>query len=1492
MLNGNLGNKGIYGYEKSKDKKNIDLISNARSVDNGKSLDDFRPAEELAGVEDVVKRVENYNNLLGNKEERSKHYFDAARESLVPKDTEERRRRNFVLSRNVAEDAVNDFYKKSVRPVFQQQRQSAEDAAGNVYKKTAAIPGVHPFSALGEARNAADPAKVVGATMEKLDNEQLNKLADAYARYGGLDTESYRDAVLKPNIENRIYDEYVKENKPKNSLEYIARSAYDNSLTGKLTNLTLDEYSRTDTQRILDSEALQNYGANRAENFAAGVGALLIDSGVFAGLGGAASKLTGKATSAISKNLVSRVMAKGAPRGLSEQAARRIVDRTFIDKIGTRIAASGTSQGLTLGAYDATNSVADDLLYGNNVDAGKAAGSFAKGFGTGMMLGAVGAPLKQKAIGLTGGKKVAASAGVLSAESAVFTLGTEIDKYANGIEIEPIDLLGDFGESAATLLAMRMAHWRPKGYREKLNSEGRLKEGLDFNVSERQEIRKAGVNPDNFIASIEQELHPRYPSLHGNARRDFIRNYEGLMADEGLSASTRAKLLYIVENKLTSTPPVPVDCEVEFVDGTAMVNVKDNAGRNVQRLAFESRAKADAFVERNSGTMRRNRIASIEEMFQRSVDSENFFRQAGEYAKETGVSIEEISNAMYKKAKRQSLNSREVQLMDDIMNRSSYNDIELGNVMHDIRRKIEQRYGLNKGALLSAVDKNRAECTVAENNALSDYEGVIRAQAERLRSGVTEEMHGDARRLMKEQGLGEYDNEHIRDYERAYDASVKARPLRGNPNIKDYYKSLYPKEYEDALKNGFPYPADGEGPILPRDARNPTKGYMYNHDTLARMAVGARDIAKRLNADVELVYDPHQLDSSQGEYGYQTMAKGWYDMNNDKIVLNLANNKSLEDVEFTLLHEIVGHRGLYKLFGDSYIDFLKEVGERASSKVANEFKISSFETEIDRYDKIDEYLAEIAEKKYKSPAERGILNSFKNFIGDALYRMGMPIRDLNEKKIAMLLSKHRDAIVGGMGDGKHRRKVFGSFGSAHLGEDAYRIDSESTEPRYRYRFIGEKGFENIIKAREERQKKYKNSKYKQSPKFKYDYLGNHELEDEMTSDFERFDPESFRWARDYRNAKMKEEKNEYDKEIADEENVPNWRYRVIGEEGLGNLLKSNSSDAHVDNYNLAAKMFEYGYDPVYIKKKSGWEIGADGKWRYEIDDRDVTVEYYPLLRMYEEYPKLSKFMNDYINNKYDRSDPELRIKVEDFYRKLNTFMSEQPKLPDVIRDAVFYDAYPKFRNVKVEYVNYPERPCIYDKSKNTFFIDKKMLGKKELNMHAAAEMQRMIQDFEGFSKAYPMHKVLPGDVYEQAMKPVDDSDIYKISGDGYWNDPASYYEKKRMYKKKYGIHPADVPEEQSLRDDFLLSILQQAETAQSGNVETRNVMNRFDLDNKERRNSLAMDTEDVFRDYQISPRSINDVRDFLSGPIYVIKMMNKKLWDRRNKLPNNWEELN
>ena len=1463
MLNNNLENKGIYGYAKSKEKKNIDTILDSSAIANGETLDDFQPAKELSEVGETLKRVENYNNLLGNKDERSAHYFNAARESLVPQDTEERRRRNFVLSQNIANDAVADFYEKSVRPEFEKQRILAEEDAENMYKKSAGTPGVHPFSSLGAARRAADPDKVMNSTMERLDNEQLNKLADAYARYGGIDTDTYRDVILKPNIQNRMYNEYIKENTPKNSLEYIARNAYDNSVSGKLTNIALDEYSRTNTQRILDNESMQNYNANRAENFAASVGSLLIDSGVFAGLGSAASKLTGKATSAITKNLTSRVMSKGAARGISEETARRIVDRTFIDKIGTRIATGGSAQGLTLGAYDATNSVADDLLYGDSIDTGKAAGSFAKGFGTGMMLSAVGTPLKAKARGLTSGKKLAASAGVLSAESAVFTMGTEIDKLANDVEIEPIDLLSDFGESAATLLTMRMSHWRPKGYREKLNNDGHLKSEFSFNPTERQEMWNAGVNPEKFISSIEQELHPNYPSLHGNARREFINNYEGLMSTEGLSASTRAKLLYLVENKLTSTPPVPVDYNLEMSDGTAQVSIKDNAGRNIQRLTFESRAKADAFIERNSGLLRRNRIATIEDSFQRSIDSENFFRQAGEYAKETGVSIEEIANAMYKKAKQQSLNNREIQLIDDIMNRSSYNDIEIGNIMHDIRKNIEQRYGLNTGALINAIDKNRADCTVTENKALSEYEDAIRHQAEMLRSGVTEEMHRNAERLIAEQGLVDYDNEHIREYEKAYDTSVRMRPLRGNPNIKDYYKQLYPNEYADALENGFSYPADGEPPVPLLHPRNPTKGYMYSHDDLARLAVNARDIAKRLNANVEFIYDPHQISPSHSEYSKMTMAKGWYDRGNDKIIVNLANNKNAEDIEFTLLHEVVGHRGLYKLFGEDYIDFLDEVKKRSPSRISKQFKISSWETERDMYDKIDEYLAGIAEKTNKTPEERGILQRFKNFLGNALYRIGLPVvRDLNEKKIAMLLSRHRDAIESRLTPEKHRRKVFGSFNSSHSGNYGSETAMDDIFPKYRYRFIGEKGFENILKAKKEREGAEDTSR-----KFYYHSLDEIDHDSYINDGYKDIDANSYKRARKFYDSYM-DKRNKF---------LENYFSRKIGENGIRNLMTSGNWDLYIDKYELANKLREYDYSPRLIKKKTGWEIGADGKWRYEIDDRNINIEYYPLMRMRKEYPLLYRIYKGYRNGAIKKSSPYIQANLESFHILLNKYLNEKPKLYEVIPDKIFFDAYPEYRNVTVVYKNYLERPCVYDKRKRAFFIDKSMVGKRELNLHAAAEMQRMIQDYEGFSKAYSMENVLPYDVYDQAVEPIDKSDMFEFMAE----KPDNYFEKKEAYHNKYGFLPREVPESESEREDFILSLINGKTAAQSGNVEMRNVKSRFEYPDWARRESMAEDTEDISRKMQISPHNIYDVRKFLKGPIDIIKETNSKLWRKK-----------
>ena len=102
-----------------------------------------------------------------------------------------------------------------------------------------------------------------------------------------------------------------------------------------------------------------------------------------------------------------------------------------------------------------------------------------------------------------------------------------------------------------------------------------------------------------------------------------------------------------------------------------------------------------------------------------------------------------------------------------------------------------------------------------------------------------------------------------------------------------------------------------------------------------------------------------------------------------------------------------------------------------------------------------------------------------------------------------------------------------------------------------------------------------------------------------------------------------------------------------------------------------------------------------------------------------------------------------------------------------------------------------------------------------------------------------------------------------------------------------GLRSCRRPKEESLRDDFILSAINGYETAQSGNVETRNVMKRFDYDDKRRRNSPAIDTEDVFRGFQISPKNKADFRNFLKGPIDLIKDYNSKLWN--NNSYDDWE---
>lgn len=74
--------------------------------------------------------------------------------------------------------------------------------------------------------------------------------------------------------------------------------------------------------------------------------------------------------------------------------------------------------------------------------------------------------------------------------------------------------------------------------------------------------------------------------------------------------------------------------------------------------------------------------------------------------------------------------------------------------------------------------------------------------------------------------------------------------------------------------------------------------------------------------------------------------------------------------------------------------------------------------------------------------------------------------------------------------------------------------------------------------------------------------------------------------------------NEDDIEIKD-----STRFRFIGERGARNLDKAEEATTRLDNLSVAREMESAEKDAKAIKMATGWERGADGKWRYEVKDR-------------------------------------------------------------------------------------------------------------------------------------------------------------------------------------------------------------------------------------------------------------------------------------------------
>lgn len=172
----------------------------------------------------------------------------------------------------------------------------------------------------------------------------------------------------------------------------------------------------------------------------------------------------------------------------------------------------------------------------------------------------------------------------------------------------------------------------------------------------------------------------------------------------------------------------------------------------------------------------------------------------------------------------------------------------------------------------------------------------------------------------------------------------------------------------------------------------------------------------------------------------------------------------------------------------------------------------------------------------------------------------------------------------------------------------------------------------------------------------------------------------------------------------------NIRFSLAGERGAAAADKAEERTFRMDNLSVAKDMEKNKKKDKAIKAATGWERGADGKWRYEMPD--------VVLRD----PK------EWVNKK--------TLTLSDIVEKPNDLFKEYPEL---------FDAYPKLKDVKIQKGRAKMGGSYYDNTITLNLGGIREAMKYDLDIHykiatrllkrtLVHEVQHYIQHEEGFAK--------------------------------------------------------------------------------------------------------------------------------------------------------------
>lgn len=185
----------------------------------------------------------------------------------------------------------------------------------------------------------------------------------------------------------------------------------------------------------------------------------------------------------------------------------------------------------------------------------------------------------------------------------------------------------------------------------------------------------------------------------------------------------------------------------------------------------------------------------------------------------------------------------------------------------------------------------------------------------------------------------------------------------------------------------------------------------------------------------------------------------------------------------------------------------------------------------------------------------------------------------------------------------------------------------------------------------------------------------------------------------------------------------------------------NANRADNEALTEAERLEMQGLDPEDIRRETGWFRGADGLWRFEIDDSGMEYRRQGDMQ-YMEDPEYREYLElwDKVVARTEGTEEELERLRELDKRfsgvgRVSTFKlyEGQAKLSDIIRHDELFHNYPQLRNTGVRFADLPDGiRGEYNLTRNTITLDNTLRNAPEDTL--IHEIQHAIQRAEGFAR--------------------------------------------------------------------------------------------------------------------------------------------------------------